>query len=695
MSRRYIRSKKIASHASRAAATILFLVTLPLIGQNIPGRSGEFDTEGMIDDIIEAESAPIRRQEGRIDELERERDSWARIGRYLSTLQDAAGNLYGFRNPFSDRVANSSDPAAVSARASRDAQQRRTSVEVERTATADVFQSAPLPLDTRVPSGRYEFRVGAEELAFDFQGGTLDDFVSQANRQIGDLVEIRSIRDTRDTRILVFRSQRTGAQNRMEFGDQALNFAIEAGVIQEAPGDSVDVSPTSANTSLESGDRGEALFEDDTLRVGPTASATIATEAVPIEPHFVLELDISVVNLGEPQHEDSTPPEGPQIPETGAVELDGVRVPFADSLIEIPDWSPEEPPEEVEDLEMLYLRADGGEMPLAELSDSDGFITIEIPVGELAGQFEGLVVRNRNTFRELLIRRAELRDPDSRDGYEPVIAIEQAGDASLVIDGVRVTRDTNEIDDLIDDVTLELHSESRGQVAIEVEPDFERIEERLIEFLASYNELMTEINILTRNNREIIEQISWLEPDEVEAAEERLGSLQGNSTLNQLRSRMQTIMMNPYETSAGSRIRLLSQIGVSTDTRGSGSGIDFNRLRGYLELDDELFEASIRNEHRALRDLFGRDSSGNGAIDSGAAYEVNRYAQAFTQTGGLLANRRQNIDSNIDRAQTEISRTNDRLDRRKQQLRREFGQMEQSMNSMDDMRRRLDGLQNQ
>ncbi len=680
------------------ALLIAAVGTVPAFGDgpNIPGVSGRYDTEGMIEEILEAEKEPIRRQENRIDELEQERAAWRRIGQRLSALENSAQNLFGFRNPFADRRVQSSDPNAVTAQADRDAEQQRTMIEVERIATADIFQSDPVPIDYEVPSGEYTFSVGDERRGFAFDGGGIDDFVGQVNRRLSDILQIRSVRNTRDTRVLVFRSQIPGAGNRLQFEDAAERLALATGVIEEVRADELDATPTTANTTLQDGDRGEALFEDDeSLKVGPTAEATVESESLEIAQQYVLELEIAVENLGRPEHEEPEPPDGPQIPPVGDVELDGVTVPFADSLFDIPDWEAPEPPEEVEDPQFLYILSGGEQIPAGEIDDTEGFVRLEVPVGEITDVFDGFRIENRNTFREVYVRNAVVRDPESHDGFRPRIAIEEAGDAVFTLDGVRVTRDTNEIDDVLDDITLELREAGTGPVALDIEPDFDRIEERVIEFLANYNELITEINILTRTDREIIDQLDWLEPDEVEAAEERLGMLQGNTTLNQLRSRLQTIMMNPYETRAGDRIRLLAHIGVSSNTSGFGQGVDMSRMRGYLELDDEQFDSSIVNDHGALRDLFGRDSSGNGAIDSGVAYEVLQYVQAFTRTGGLLANREQTIESSIDRAETEISRQNERIDRREQQLRREFGEMERAVEEMEGIRGRLEGLQNQ
>lgn len=688
---------RLLKHPNRQTVTILslFFIAAGVFAQtNIPGVSSRYDTEGMIEDILEAEEAPIRRQANRIEELEQEQRAWQRLGRFLSSLEDSAANLHGFRNPFSDRVAESSDSSALTASANRDAEQRRTTIEVERVASADMFQSVSVPASYEVPAGTYEFSAGETREGFVFSGGNISEFTAMANDRLEGLLEIRAVRDTRDSRILVFRSRITGEDNHLQFHEDAETLALETGVIEPARGESADLTPTPENTVATAGDRGETVFDDRILKVEPTASAEISSEPVQVEPNFILEINLQMRNLGEPEYEEPEEPEGPSLPGTGETELGGVTVPFAESLVEIPAWDPEEPPEQIEDPEVLYLLDGDREIALPPVEDTDRFVTLEFPVGEMTDRLDGIAIRNRNTFREIHVGEIEVFDPESRGDFNPVLAIEEAGDALFTVDGVRVTRDRNEIDDVIEDVTLQLHDTTRAPVHVDIEPDFETIEERVIEFLANYNELMTEINILTRTSREVIDQISWLEPDEVEAAEERLGLLQGDTTLNRLRSRFQTIMMNPYETRAGSRVRLLAHAGVSTNTS-RGGGVDFDRLRGYLELDEEQFERAIVNDHRALRELFGNDSNGDGSIDSGAAYEVAQYADAFTRTGGLLANRERTIQSSIDRAETEISRQNERLDRREQQLRREFGEMERAVEEMESVRNRLDGLQRQ
>ena len=69
----------------------------------------------------------------------------------------------------------------------------------------------------------------------------------------------------------------------------------------------------------------------------------------------------------------------------------------------------------------------------------------------------------------------------------------------------------------------------------------------------------------------------------------------GDISLMQLKNSLQDIMMNPYPTSLGRDMRLLAQIGISTDARALGSlTLDKTRLRGYLEID----EPKLHRRHR-------------------------------------------------------------------------------------------------
>jgi len=138
----------------------------------IPGiTSTGFDTDGMIEQIMEAERIPVTRMEEQIDLYEEEKAAWQEIGRRVSNLREASRLLFGFENPFNDRIASTTDDTVITATADRNALEGETDVKVIQLAEADRFLSRSLPEDFDVAPGRYGFRVGDQEEYFNFSGG--------------------------------------------------------------------------------------------------------------------------------------------------------------------------------------------------------------------------------------------------------------------------------------------------------------------------------------------------------------------------------------------------------------------------------------------------------------------------------------------------------------------------------------------
>jgi flagellar hook-associated protein 2 len=232
-------------------------------------------------------------------------------------------------------------------------------------------------------------------------------------------------------------------------------------------------------------------------------------------------------------------------------------------------------------------------------------------------------------------------------------------------------------------------------VDVTVEPDREAITDSLIQFVFYYNELIREINVLTRSEQAIVDELTNLSEEEREEALEKLGLLQGNLALNSLKSRLQTVMMNAYPTDAGNELALLAQMGISTNESGPGGGVDASRLRGYMEMNPQDVEGALQSRFKAVRQLFGTDSDGDRAVDTGVAYEINRNLRPYVQTGGLIATRTGNIERSISDTEDRIQREERRLERLEAEYRQDFAQMEASMRQMQEQQQALDNLQTQ
>ena len=667
----------------------------------IPGITNSgFDTDSMIDRVMEAERAPLERMEERVRTQEEERAAWQEVGRRISNLEEAARALYGFDNPFNDRVANTTDDLVLTASADRGAVEGTAHILVRQLASADRFISRDLPQTFTVAAGRYGFRVGENEVLFNYSGGSLESFAQVVNQRAGDLVQARVVRNTATTRVLLIEAKATGRENPLFFLEAARSLALSAGVIEEVR-DTALQTPIQASTvtgwpgRTAPGQPGVPLttVRAGTLTVEPGGEASVRFPTPVTEiGELVLELEVRVTNLWEGWVAPDPPP-GPQLPDPGRITLSDITIVNEPSQVPLPEWQAPEPPEVRENLRLLYLQSGTEAVPLPELRDSREFVTVTVPLAAYAGRVDALNVRNSNTHREIALRNIRVYDPRSRGDVAPVNALDTASDAILEIDGIRVVRPSNTISDLIPGVTLTLRSVGPAPVTLSVEPDRDSVTDSLIRFVFYYNELLREINILSRNEETIVDEITSFTEDDRAAALARLGMLQGDFTLNRLKSSLQTVLMNAYTTRAGRELSLLAQMGISTNASGPGGGVTASRLRGYLEMNPRTVTTVLLGNFLAARDLFGSDTDGDSVIDSGVAIQVHNLTRPFLQVGGLISTRTGGIATSIAQINTRIEREQTRLERVEREYRADFARMEAAMSQLRESRQAFENLQ--
>jgi flagellar hook-associated protein 2 len=335
-------------------------------------------------------------------------------------------------------------------------------------------------------------------------------------------------------------------------------------------------------------------------------------------------------------------------------------------------------------MQVLFLQGGGKSTPLPEIADSAEFTKVQVPVGELAETMDGLTLRNRNTHRRIVVRDISVFNRTQRGDYVPVKSLAEAGDARLEMDGIEVTRPSNLIDDLVPGVTLTLKSPGAGPVELSVRRDVESITRQIVSLVGAYNRAITDIDVLTRKDPAIIAGADYLTDEEKKKAGESLGLLFGDLALQQLKSSLQTTMMNPYPTSKGRDLTLLAQVGIATDTRAPGSAtIDKTRLRGYLEVDEAKLAAAIESSPDAVKELFGSDTDGDLVVNTGAAFALESLLRPYVATGGILPSRVSTLDRSLAAKGREIADYNKHLDDYLAQLRKKYGQMEGALGTLE------------
>ncbi len=651
----------------------------------IPGVTSKIDTQKIIDALMEVERQPLKRMQADADLLALRKTAWQDLNLSFTTLREGARSLYGFENPFNDRIVDSSDAKSVTATATRSAIDEKLEVAVRRIATADRFLSAPLARDYAVPAGDYVFGIGGKEVRLAYGGGSLRDFADAITRKGGDLLQASVVNDTKDTQVLLVESRKTGAENRLVFSGAAADFGVKIGMLERRTTAARDLALTERAVTAWAKplDPTQYRLADGVLTLEPGAELKIPVQpGVALDERMVLEFSVKVEVLAD-DYAAAVQPTGPRVPETGAIEFGGIRIESGRSLAPLPAWEAPKPPEKVTDPQVLFMESAGKLVALPGLSDSAEFRKVTVEVGKLAGSIESLDLRNRNTHRRVSITDVALVDATQRGDYVPARAVAEAGDAEMTIDGVTVTRPTNVIDDVVPGVTLTLKAPAKEPVELAVHRDEQAIKDAVLSLVGAYNRIITDVDVLTRKDEAVITEAGYLTDEEKKKAAARLGLLTGETMLTSLKASMQQVMMNAYPTSRARDLALLAQIGIATDLRRPGSGLDKTRLRGYLQVDEAKLEAAIAATPDAVRELLGNDTDGDLVVNAGAAWALDTLLRPYVQTGGIIPNRVAGADSAIKRSATEIADYEKRLTAYEAELKRKYGIMEGALSDLE------------
>jgi flagellar hook-associated protein 2 len=393
-------------------------------------------------------------------------------------------------------------------------------------------------------------------------------------------------------------------------------------------------------------------------------------------------------------------PPGPAIPGAGSTTYGGITIENDGTSVPLPAWQAPPPPVRIDEYAIVSLVfQDGSSARLPPLHDSENFDAYQHRLMDLTGgkPVVGITINNTNTHRDLTLRNVVIQDPHVVGGLKPKNPVSTAQDALVTMDGIEIRRPTNNVDDLIPGVTLTLRAPSERPVTLGVEPDREAIKESIINLVGNYNRLMVEVNVLTRRDERVIQDLTYLTSEEQESYRQRLGVFSGDSTLSSFRGSLQRAVTAPYLTEAATDMVMLRQIGIGTDLRGAtaSTGYDPARLRGYLEIDEKTLDAALANRLTAVQQLFGYDTDGDMLVDSGVAFSLDQMVRPYVETGGIVTLKTGTIDSRLSQDSRRIETLERQLAARETALKTQYAQMEGAYSRMERMSTSLDNFSRQ
>ena len=705
---------------------------------SVPGVNGQYDK--LIEALMKAERIPREKEATSLEKLKGQLSYWQAINQFGVQVRDVARSFYSFNNPFNEYVAISSNENAFTATASRDAKEENATIFVKQLASADSFLSNELAKDLKIEEGNYIFRVGERKLELNWRGGNYKSFMQAINRRGRDFLSVSEVKVTPKTTSLLFTSNIVGEGNKLNFEGDALKWAESVGILKKGessreliekayikvPPFSRDEIGLSLLANTKNADFLEIKFVLEKINSIATPNAMLAdneTNATESSKDKKMLSSVTGKNnneevVGSVSYEGVILKNNPSdVKRMGEVTIgdDGdSKLTESDELkdasVKINDDSLEDITEKKDDsnvhavdrssllneknkkeanLAVFSMKsADGIMQRLENIQDVDSAQIIKFALDK-GIRFNSLLLNNDNSFA-INIESIKIITKSSEEEYIPSNPIATASDAIISYQGIEMKRDSNSISDIIPSLTLNLHSVTTNSETLSIKPNTELLKNSIIEFVGKYNRLIAEINILTNNKPEIVEELGYFTEDEKSEALKRLGTFYGDATLSSLKNNLQTRMMAAYGAGDEFPIKLLSQLGISTNAS-SSSSVDSSRLRGYLEIDEKILEKALQDNIEGVKSFFGFDSDGDVIVDSGLAYSIYEYLNPYTQRGGIFFTRMTGVEDKIKAIEKKIIVYDKKLAQKEAELKRKYGAME---GTLRDLKKQSDVISN-
>ncbi|MFA5461321.1 MAG: flagellar filament capping protein FliD [Sulfurimonas sp.] len=214
--------------------------------------------------------------------------------------------------------------------------------------------------------------------------------------------------------------------------------------------------------------------------------------------------------------------------------------------------------------------------------------------------------------------------------------IQIAKPATFKYNGVEITRDTNEVSDLITGVTIKLNENQKptDTASINIAQNTTSINTEMSLFVTNYNNLMTNLQDMTRSDRE----------------SGSVGIFNGDSFVKSIK-------------------RDITDLITQVDKNGNSLmdyGIDIDRY-GVMSLDSSKFNEKLSTDPKGLEMFFSGDSTTEGIFT-----KLNNRMDDYTGYNKLLSNFSKQLDSAKENTITQYDKQKASLDSRYEILTKKF-----------------------
>jgi flagellar hook-associated protein 2 len=225
--------------------------------------------------------------------------------------------------------------------------------------------------------------------------------------------------------------------------------------------------------------------------------------------------------------------------------------------------------------------------------------------------------------------------------------VQNAKNAELTVNGLAIVSDSNDVNDVVPGVTLTLTKEDATKtVAVTVSRDTSAASDRVQKLITAYNDLVAFIN------------------DQRTAATSGKTNIARDPVINSLKNSLRAALLGPHAN--GGSFSRLAEIGIGFDQTGK------------MVLDQPTFEKALNGNVAGVQSLFSGDDGKSGAFAA-----VDALIDNYTKSGGLVADVRNRLTTQMSSLANRIDTLSEQLDRRRESLQREYQAADEAMSQLN------------
>jgi len=655
----------------------------------ISGLSSDIDSQALIKKLVDVEKRPIARMKEEKKIINLKIDVLKTLNNKLKKLRDSVHSLYGFDSVFKLKKAFGVNEDYFSAIPNQYALPGDIKMQIEQLAQSHYVASDPLPKDLTLPKGVFFISVGTNEKEVNFDGESISDLVRSINEQADSLVQSSVINNTPDTVIFSLKSKITGHDNTIGIKDT--NHILSKLKLFRKKNTS-SFSQDFSNFDPETLDtyngykkdsfpqiKGFAEKHDGILFHNKAGEEEIDEQK--IDSQTYIDVEYKFIPYEKPQSSEVSDNSKKLLSRLFSVTVKDVTIEGAPDALNRGESQKKKKHSshvEAESGVGVFASGDKRQEKLFSLESSTNLKIVSFPLKGF-DKINGLIFYSFDESFSLLVKKVRIYSK-SKAEYEFARTLQEPKNAKFKVNDIEVERSKNNgIDDVIENVTLNLKKKMDAPITFKVDHDSDTIDMNIVSFLSNYNQMMDLIIDIQKSSKNS-------KPGEYDQS--KSGLFTADMAIGNIRSKLRSLVMSPYPTSASNKLALLAQAGIST---GEWKSAFEDVKTGKLKFNKNKFNQMLKAYPSALKELFGSDTDNNHLIDNGMAYKMYEFLRmvAAPKSGIIdvkIATTKEELKSKDEQIATKEKNVSEYEDK----LKRKFLNMEKNLSGLNAQKKWLE-----